>query len=89
MSAAYLNQLLEKTNDWDKDERYMATNDLCNELSKDIKIDETMERRICAAVLKQLGWRKIFINALYSLIIIFAYPHIQQTTSPMMFNRSL
>jgi cullin-associated NEDD8-dissociated protein 1 len=69
MSAAYLNQLLEKTNDWDKDERYMATNDLCNELSKDIKIDETMERRICAAVLKQLGWWIIFINTIYSLII--------------------
>jgi hypothetical protein len=52
--AAFLNSLLEKTSDWDKDERYMATNDLCNELTKDLKIDETMERRICAAVLKQL-----------------------------------
>jgi len=41
--------------DWDKDERYMATNDLCNELSKEIKIDENMEKRICASVLKQLG----------------------------------
>ncbi|CAM9180295.1 unnamed protein product, partial [Choristocarpus tenellus] len=49
-----LNSLLEKTSNWDKDERYMATNDLCNELQKDIKIDATMERRICAAVLKQL-----------------------------------
>ena len=53
-STNFLIQLLEKTSDWDKDERYMATNDLCNELSKDLKIDETMERRICAAVLKQL-----------------------------------
>ena len=53
-TSTFLNQLLEKTSDWDKDERYMATNDLCNELSKDLKIDETMERRICAAVLKQL-----------------------------------
>jgi cullin-associated NEDD8-dissociated protein 1 len=52
--TTFLNQLLEKTSDWDKDERYMATNDLCNELTKDVKIDETMERRICAAVLKQL-----------------------------------
>lgn len=32
----------------------MATNDLCNELSKDIKLDESMERKICSAVLKQL-----------------------------------
>lgn len=54
-SIAALNLLLEKTSDWDKDERYMATNDLCTALSKDIKIDENMEQRICAAVLKQLG----------------------------------
>ena len=33
----------------------MATNDLCTALSKDVKIDENMEQRICAAVLKQLG----------------------------------
>ena len=54
-TTAQLNILLEKTSDWDKDERYMATNDLCSLLSKDIKIDENMEQRICAAVLKQLG----------------------------------
>jgi len=54
-TTASLNVLLEKTSDWDKDERYMATNDLCAALSKDIKIDESMEQRICAAVLKQLG----------------------------------
>ncbi|KAJ1458250.1 armadillo-type protein [Pelagophyceae sp. CCMP2097] len=49
-----LNELLDKTSNWDKDERYMATSDLCSELQKDIKIDATMERRICASVLKQL-----------------------------------
>jgi hypothetical protein len=27
-----LTKLLEKTSDWDKDERYMATNDLCTML---------------------------------------------------------
>ncbi|KAJ1440484.1 armadillo-type protein [Ochromonadaceae sp. CCMP2298] len=32
----------------------MATTDLCSALSRDIKIDENMEQRICAAVLKQL-----------------------------------
>ncbi len=53
-SIAQLNKLLEKTADWDKDERYMATNDLCTALNQDIKIDENMEQRICAAVLKQL-----------------------------------
>lgn len=36
--SATLNSLLEKTSNWDKDERYMATNDLCNELQKDIKV---------------------------------------------------
>jgi cullin-associated NEDD8-dissociated protein 1 len=43
-----------QTADWDKDERYMATSDLCAELQKDVKIDANMERRICSAVLKQL-----------------------------------
>lgn len=55
MSVASINALLEKTADWDKDERYMATNDLCAVLSKDVKIDENMEQKICTAVLKQLG----------------------------------
>ena len=32
----------------------MATSDLCAELQKDVRIDATMERRICTAVLKQL-----------------------------------
>lgn len=49
------NALLEKTSDWDKDERYMATNDICNELAKDVKMDEVMEKRICTAILRQLG----------------------------------
>lgn len=45
----HLNTLLEKTSDWDKDERYMATNDLMNELIKGQsqlgpKMDELMER---------------------------------------------
>ena len=39
----------------DSDFRYMATNDLINELSKDsFALDETMERKIVAAVLKLL-----------------------------------
>lgn len=34
-----------QTTHYDKDERYMATSDLCNELQKDIKIDATLEKR--------------------------------------------
>jgi cullin-associated NEDD8-dissociated protein 1 len=53
-TASVIGGLLEKTKDYDKDERYMATSDLCNELQKDIKLDANMERRICTSVLKQL-----------------------------------
>ncbi|ETV95460.1 hypothetical protein H310_10940 [Aphanomyces invadans] len=52
-SSAFV-ALLEKTTDFDKDERYMATSDLCNELQKDVEIGPDLERKICAAVLKQL-----------------------------------
>ena len=38
-SPAALNALLDKTSDWDKDERYMATNDLIQELQKDAQLD--------------------------------------------------
>ncbi|OQR84838.1 Cullin-associated NEDD8-dissociated protein [Achlya hypogyna] len=46
--------LLEKTTDFDKDERYMATSDLCTELQNDVELGPDLERKICAAVLKQL-----------------------------------
>ncbi|KAF0689987.1 Aste57867_18631 [Aphanomyces stellatus] len=46
--------LLEKTTDFDKDERYMATSDLCNELQQDVELGPDLERKVCAAVLKQL-----------------------------------
>lgn len=49
-----LNTLLEKTSHYDKDERYMATSDLCTALSSGIHIDEIMEKKICTAILKQL-----------------------------------
>jgi len=52
--SAHVSELVQKMTNWDKDERYMATNDLCTELGKDVKIDEVMEKRICAAVLNQL-----------------------------------
>ncbi|KAI9905503.1 hypothetical protein PsorP6_013666 [Peronosclerospora sorghi] len=47
-------QLLDKTTDFDKDERYMATSDLCVELSKDVDLGPYLEPKVCAAVLKQL-----------------------------------
>ena len=56
MVTANWTHLLEQMSNWDKDERYMATNDLCN-LLKDgnVKIDNVLEHKICTAVLKQLG----------------------------------
>jgi len=39
---------------YDKDERYMGTSDLCNLLQTDIKIDGATELRICTAILKRL-----------------------------------
>ena len=54
VSLSTLNSLLEKTSDWDKDERYMATSDLCNLLSKDVRLEEHMEAKVCQAILKQL-----------------------------------
>ncbi|CAI5700886.1 unnamed protein product [Peronospora effusa] len=47
-------QLLDKTTDFDKDERYMATSDLCVELNKDVDLGTYFEPKVCAAVLKQL-----------------------------------
>ncbi len=84
MSTANLQQLIENTSHWDKDERYMATNDLCTMLSKDVKIDEHSEQKICAAVLKQLG--KIFNPTRFEFpLLFFNFQMINQT----MFNRSL
>lgn len=50
-----LQRLVDTTSQGDKDERWMATNDLCSILSGDQQIDEHMEQKICNAVLKQLG----------------------------------
>lgn len=50
-----LQKLVDTTAQGDKDERWMATNDICNILSSDRVIDEHMEQKICNAVLKQLG----------------------------------
>ncbi|CEG47211.1 TATA-binding protein-interacting protein [Plasmopara halstedii] len=47
-------QLLDKTTDFDKDERYMATSDLCVELNKDVDLGSYLEPKVCVAVLKQL-----------------------------------
>ncbi len=53
--------LLEKTSDLDKDERYMATNDILNELGKDIQLDERMEKIVCQAILRRLDDRSAII----------------------------
>ena len=55
MSSSILQDLIEKTSHYDKDERRMATNDLRNKLGKGMKLDETMEPRVCSAIVKRLG----------------------------------
>jgi len=55
MAAVNMETLLEKMSNWDKDERYMATNDLCTNLQREeLKMDKILENRIVVAVLKQL-----------------------------------
>ena len=47
--------LIEKATDWDKDERYMALNDMTQQLSRDdVKITRQEEGRIVMVVLKAL-----------------------------------
>jgi cullin-associated NEDD8-dissociated protein 1 len=65
-SANNINALLKKTEHYDKDERYMATSDLCEVLKRHstggegggtspaVFTDATTERRICTAVLRLL-----------------------------------
>jgi cullin-associated NEDD8-dissociated protein 1 len=62
MITTDLNSLVEKCSHWDKDERYMATTDLINYMSGDVKLDENMERKICAAILKLLGSKKFHLD---------------------------
>jgi len=60
-SGANINALLKKTEHYDKDERYMATSDLCEVLKRhssgdtlSVLSDSSTERRICTAVLRLL-----------------------------------
>lgn len=60
-STASINALLKKTEHYDKDERYMATSDLCEVLKRHssgdtlpVLSDSSTERRICTAVLRLL-----------------------------------
>eukprot|EP00743_Colponemidia_sp_Colp-15_P002918 GILK01003157.1.p1 GENE.GILK01003157.1~~GILK01003157.1.p1 ORF type:complete len:1261 (+),score=324.06 GILK01003157.1:67-3783(+) len=54
-STTKINELLNEAQDWDKDKRFMAANDLCAELLKEgTKLDVSLEKRICSAFLKQL-----------------------------------
>jgi len=80
MSQKGLNALLEKSSHFDKDERYMATNDLCVELQKDLKIDENMESRICTSILNQLDDKSNDVQsvAVKCLGILLKKVHLQQ-----------
>jgi len=56
MSSFTINSILEKTENRDKDFRYMATSDLLAELSKDtFKPDSDSERKICKCLLKLIN----------------------------------
>jgi len=54
MSRSNIEKNLASLEQRDKDERYMGTSDLCNELQKDVKLDTAMEARVCSAILKRL-----------------------------------
>jgi cullin-associated NEDD8-dissociated protein 1 len=73
-----LNQLLEKTNALDKDERYMATNDLATILSQDIKIDDAMENRICTAILRELDDKSNDVQAVAVKCLATLLKKVQQ-----------
>lgn len=50
-----IHKLIEKTQDYDSAERYMATTDLCSLLGQEtFKLDTTTEKLVVSAVLKQL-----------------------------------
>ncbi|KAG7369602.1 TATA binding TBP-interacting protein [Nitzschia inconspicua] len=65
-SSTSINALLKKTEHYDKDERYMATSDLCEVLKRrasgdissstgsNVAFDSSTQRRICTAVLRLL-----------------------------------
>lgn len=73
-------ELLEKCSHYDKDERYMATNDLCNELIKGLAMDEPLEQRICTAILKQLDDQSNDVQsvAVKCLGVLFKRIHLVQ-----------
>eukprot|EP00814_Leptocylindrus_danicus_P018505 CAMPEP_0116049680 /NCGR_PEP_ID=MMETSP0321-20121206/30299_1 /TAXON_ID=163516 /ORGANISM="Leptocylindrus danicus var. danicus, Strain B650" /LENGTH=1467 /DNA_ID=CAMNT_0003532133 /DNA_START=31 /DNA_END=4435 /DNA_ORIENTATION=+ len=50
-----LNTLLEKTKHYDKDERWMATSDLCTFMQRSPGLDSATEGRICNAILNLLN----------------------------------
>ena len=68
-SSANIHALLKKTEHYDKDERYMATSDLCEVLKRTAGeggrgLDAATERRICTAVLRLLHDKSNDVQAL-------------------------
>lgn len=80
MNTTAIIDLIKKTSDLDKDERYMATNDLINHLSRDIKIDEVLEKKICVAIIKQLDDKSNDVQsvAVKCLGVLVKKVHLQQ-----------
>lgn len=54
-AGSSLTTLLEKTKHYDKDERWMATSDLCTFMQRSPGLDSQTEARICAAILNLLN----------------------------------
>ena len=76
--------LIKQTSNYDKDERYMATNDIASILtSGEIKIDVRMERAICSAILKQLDDTSNDVQsiAVKCLSILVKQCHVEQVES--------
>lgn len=63
LSVQRVAALLEKCSHGDKDERYMATNDLSAELLKGLKMDDSLQHKICTAILKQLDDNSIDVQS--------------------------
>eukprot|EP00357_Protocruzia_adherens_P030504 CAMPEP_0115033814 /NCGR_PEP_ID=MMETSP0216-20121206/40191_1 /TAXON_ID=223996 /ORGANISM="Protocruzia adherens, Strain Boccale" /LENGTH=1233 /DNA_ID=CAMNT_0002412403 /DNA_START=112 /DNA_END=3813 /DNA_ORIENTATION=- len=80
MSSTKITQLLQDAEDYDKDKRYMAASDLCQELLKDsTKLDVTIEKRICSAFLKQLDDQSIDVQGNAVKCIAKIVPKIQES----------
>ena len=63
MATSSYNTLLEEMSHWDKDKRFMAASDLCNEISnRNTTLELPLQKRTCQAFLKQLEDQSIEVQ---------------------------